>query len=276
MVTVKPFLINNKLASPNHQYAKHTQNNLAITLEATYTNENMVTVPTECEPFLESWGSVVSHYANQAYEQVTDPEGDEGNRAEVLVLSRGMCPMYSLWVTMFFLVANKDIRTMSPNRDFYTEWLEKFRNITVEQADEKYTVDLSEYFEEVFPKLWTIAVTASALRPIDLTYNSFSAFFAKDFLEKYLTIMYDHIVLWVYRNKLDTLKAFEYVNLEYYFWKFITVVYDRADVNKEMLKLPNEVFYNLVGVNDVYDLEDGRVYGLISLAGAGKSIKKVK
>ena len=60
--------------------------------------------------------------------------------------------------------------------------------------------------------------------------------------------MYDHIVLWVYRNKLDTLKAFEYVNLEYYFWKFITVVYDRADVNKEMLKLPNEVFYNLVGV----------------------------
>ena len=275
MVTVKPFLINNKLASPNHQYVSHTQNNLAITLEATYTNENMVTVSTECESFLESWGNVVSHYVNQAYEQITSSD-DEENRVDVLAPSRYMCPMYSLWVTMFFMANNKDIHTMSPNRDLYAEWLEKFRDITVEQADETYSVDLSEYFEEVFPKLWTVAVTVSALRPLDLTYKSFSVFFAKDFLEKYLTAMYDHIVLWVYRNKLDSLKAFDYVNLEYYFWKFITVVYDRADVNKEMLKLPNEVFYNLVGVNDVYDLEDGRVYGLISLAGAGKSINKVK
>ena len=275
MATVKPFLTNNKLASPNHQYASHTQSDMAVILNATQTNENMVTVPTECEPFLESWGSVVSHYVYQAYEQVTASD-DEANSVEALMLSRHMCPMYSLWVTMFFMANNKDIHTMSPNRDFYTEWLERFSDITVEQADETYSVDLSEYFEEVFPKLWTIAVVVSALRPLDLTYKSFSAFFAKDFLEKYLNAMYDHIVLWVYRNKLDSLKAFDYVNLEYYFWKFITVVYDRADVNKDMLKLPNEVFYNLVGVNDVYDLEDGRVYGLISLAGAGKSIKKVK
>lgn len=275
MVTVKPFLINNKLASPNHQYANHTQNNLAITLEATYTNENMVTVPTDREPFLESWGSVVSHYVNQAYEQITSSD-DEANRVEALIPSRHMCPMYSLWAVMFFLATNKDIHTMSPNRDLYAKWLERFSNITVEQANETYSVDLGEYFEEVFPKLWTIAVTVSALRPLDLTYKSFSVFFAKDFLEKYLTAMYDHIVLWVYHNKLDSLKAFDYVNLEYYFWKFITVVYDCVDVNKDMLKLPNEVFYNLVGVNDVYDLEDGRVYNLISLAGAGKSIKKVK
>lgn len=275
MANVKPFLINNKLASPNHQYANHTQNNLAITLEATYTNENMVTVPPECEPFLELWGSVVSHYVNQAYEQVTASDGEE-SRAEALVPSHNMCPMYSLWITMFFLANNKDIHTMSLNRDLYSEWLEKFRNITVEQADETYSVDLSEYFEEVFPKLWTIAVVVSALRPLDLTYKSFSVFFAKDFLDKYLNVIYNCIVLWVYRNKLDSLKAFDYVNLEYYFWKFITVVYDCVDVNKDMLKLPNEVFYNLVGVNDVYDLEDGRVYNLISLAGAGKSIKKVK
>ena len=275
MANVKPFLINNKLASPNHQYANHTQNNLAITLEATYTNENMVTVPTECEPFLEQWGNVVSHYVNQAYEQVTASD-DENNRVDVFAPSRHMCPMYSLWAAMFFLATNKDIYTMSPNRDLYTEWLDKFRNITIEQADEKYTVDLSEYFEEVFPKLWTIAVTASALRPVDLTYKSFSTFFAKDFLEKYLNAIYDYIVLWVYRNKLDSLKAFDYVNLEYYFWKFITVVYDCVDVNKDMLKLPNEVFYNLVGVNDVYDLEDGKIYGIISLSGEGKNIKKMK
>ena len=275
MATVKPFLINNKLASPNHQYASHTQNNLAVILDATYTNENMVTVPMECEPFLELWGSVVSHYVNQAYEQITSSD-DEENRVDVLAPSRHMCPMYSLWVTVFFLANNKGIHTMSPNRDLYSEWLEKFRNITIEQADEKYTVDLSEYFEEVFPKLWTIAVVVSALRPVDLTYKSFSTFFAKDFLEKYLNAIYDYIVLWVYRNKLDSLKAFDYVNLEYYFWKFITVVYDCVYVNNDMLKLPNEVFYNLVGVNDVYDLEDGKVYDIISLFGEGKNVKKMK
>lgn len=275
MATVKPFLTNNKLASPNHQYAHHTQNNLAITLEATYTNENMVTVPMECEPFLELWGFVVSHYVNQAYEQVTASD-DEENRVDALAPSRYMCPMYSLWVAMFFLVNNKDIYTMSLNRDLYTEWLEQFRNITVEQADEKYTVDLSEYFEEVFPKLWTIAVTVSALRPLDLTYKSFSTFFAKDFLGKYLSAMYPYVVNWVYRNQLDTLKAFEYVNLEYYFWKFITILYDRAEVNQEMLQLPDEVFRNLVGVNTIYDLEEGREYGIATHRGAGINVQKIQ
>ena len=275
MATVKPFLTNNKLASPNHQYAHHTQNNLAITLEATYTNENMVTVPMECEPFLELWGFVVSHYVNQAYEQVTASD-DEENRVDELAPSRYMCPMYSLWVAMFFLVNNKDIYTMSLNRDLYTEWLEQFRNITVEQADEKYTVDLSEYFEEVFPKLWTIAVTVSALRPLDLTYKSFSTFFAKDFLGKYLSAMYPYVVNWVYRNQLDTLKAFEYVNLEYYFWKFITILYDRAEVNQEMLQLPDEVFRNLVGVNTIYDLEEGREYGIATHRGAGINVQKIQ
>lgn len=275
MVNVKPFLTNNKLASPNHQYAHHTQNNLAVILDATYTNENMVTVLPVCEPFLELWGSVVSGYVYQTYERITSSD-DEANRMEALVPSRHMCPMYSLWATMFFLATNDGIYTMPPNRTFYVEWLEKFSDITVEQGDEIYSVDLSEYFEEVFPKLWTIAVTASALRPLDLTYKSFSTFFAHDFLGKYLNAMYPCVVQWVYRNKLDSLKAFEYANLEYYFWKFITVVYDCVDVNKDILKLPNEVFYNLVGVNDVYDLEGGRVYGLISLSGSGKNVKKMK
>jgi hypothetical protein len=272
---VKPFLIDNKLASPNHQYAHHKQNNLAITLEATYTNENMVTVPLECEPFLELWGFVVSHYVNQAYEQVTASD-DENNRVDVLAPSRYMCPMYSLWVTLFFLANNKDIHTMSPNRTLYTDWLDKFRNITVEQADETYSVDLSEYFEEVFPKLWTIAVTVSGLRPLDLTYKSFSTFFAKDFPGKYLSTMYPYVVNWVYRNQLDTLKAFEYVNLEYYFWKFITVVYDRAEVNQEMLQLPDELFRNLVGVNTIYDLEEGREYGIATHRGAGINVQKIQ
>lgn len=273
MVNVKPFLINNKLASPNHQYAHHKQNNLAITLEATYTNENMVTVPMECEPFLELWGSVVSHYVYQAYEQVTN---GEACKAEALLPSRHMCPMYSLWVTMFFLANNKDIHTMSPNRDFYTDWLDKFRNITVEQADERYVVDLGEYFEEVFPKLWAIAVTVSGLRPLDLTYKSFSTIFAKDFLGKYLGAMYPYVVNWVYRNQLHTLKGSEYVNLEYYFWKFITILYDRAEVNQEMLQLPDELFLNLVGVNTIYDLEEGREYGIATHRGAGINVQKIR
>lgn len=273
MATVKPFLTNNKLASPNHQYASHTQSDMAVILNATQTNENMVTIPLECEPFLELWGGVVSHYVYQAYEQVTN---DEVNNVGVLLPSRHMCPMYSLWVTMFFLANNKDIYTMPPNRALYTDWLDKFRNITVEQADEKYTVDLSEYFEEVFPKLWTIAVTVSALRPLDLTYKSFSTFFAKDFLGKYLSAMYPYVVNWVYRNQLDTLKAFEYVNLEYYFWKFITILYDRAEVNQEMLQLPDEVFLNLVGVNTIYDLEEGREYGIATHRGAGINVQKIQ
>ena len=276
MATVKPFLTNNKLASPNHQYASHTQNNLAIILDATQTNENMVIIPLECEPFLELWGFVVSHYVYQAYEQVTTSDDDECSYAEALAPSRHMCPMYSLWVTLFFLANNKDIHTMSPNRALYTDWLDKFRNITVEQADERYVVDLGEYFEEVFPKLWTIAVTVSGLRPLDLTYKSFSTFFAKDFLGKYLSTMYPYVVNWVYRNQLDTLKAFEYVNLEYYFWKFITILYDRAEVNQEMLQLPDEVFRNLVEVNTIYDLEEGREYGIVTLRGAGINVQKVR
>lgn len=273
MVNVKPFLINNKLASPNHQYVSHTQSDIAVILNATQTNENMVTIPLGCEPFLEHWGFIVSHYVYRAYEQVTN---GEAHTAEALAPSCHMCPMYSLWVTMFFLSANKDIHTMSPNRDFYTEWLEKFRNITVEQADEVYSVDLGEYFEDVFPKLWTIAVTVSGLRPLDLTYKSFSTIFAKDFLGKYLSAMYPYVVNWVYRNQLDTLKAFEYVNLEYYFWKFITILYDRAEVNQEMLQLPDEVFRNLAGVNTIYDLEEGREYGIVTLRGAGINVQTIQ
>ena len=275
MATVKPFLTNNKLASPNHQYASHTQNNLAIILDATQTNENMVIIPLDCGPVLEYWGIVVSHYVYQAYDQVTASDGEE-NRTGALVPSRHMCPMYSLWVTMFFLANNKDIHAMSPNRALYTDWLDKFRNITVEQADERYVVDLGEYFEEVFPKLWTIAVTVSGLRPLDLTYKSFSTFFAKDFLGKYLSTMYPYVVNWVYRNQLDTLKAFEYVDLEYYFWKFITILYDRAEVNQEMLQLSDEVFRNLVGVNTIYDLEEGREYGIVTLRGAGINVQKIQ
>lgn len=275
MPNAKPFLINNKLAVPNHQYVSHTQSDMAVILDATRTNENMVTIPLVCESFMKPWGSVVSHYVNQAYEQVIASDG-ENNRVGVLAPSRYMCPMYSLWVTLFFLSANKDIHTMSPNRDFYTEWLEKFRNITVEQADEVYSVDLGEYFEDVFPKLWTIAVTVSGLRPLDLTYKSFSTIFAKDFLGKYLSAMYPYVVNWVYRNQLDTLKAFEYVNLEYYFWKFITILYDRAEVNQEMLQLPDEVFRNLAGVNTIYDLEEGREYGISTLRGAGINVQTIQ
>lgn len=274
-MNIKPFLINNKLASPNHQYVSHTQSDMAVILDATQTNENMVTIPLECEPFLELWGSVVSHYVYQAYEQVTASD-DENNRVDVLAPSRHMCPMYSLWVTMFFLANNKGIYAMSPNRALYTEWLDKLRNITVKQADEIYSVDLGEYFEEVFPKLWTIAVTVSGLRPLDLTYKSFSAIFAKDFLGKYLSAMYPYVVNWVYRNQLDTLKAFEYVNLEYYFWKFITILYDRAEVNQEMLQLPDEVFRNLVGLNTIYDLEEGREYGIVTHRGAGINVQKIR
>ena len=88
--------------------------------------------------------------------------------------------------------------------------------------------------------------------------------------------MYPYVVNWVYRNQLDTLKAFEYVNLEYYFWKFITILYDRAEVNQEMLQLPDELFRNLVGVNTIYDLEEGGEYGIVTLRGAGINVQKIQ
>lgn len=250
---IKPFISSNKIARPSFGYYDPIQSDNIVILAATLEDGGSLEITPESEPFVEKWGeSVKSYVISEFYESALKTKNK--NDSYPFEIAENMTPLYSLWVFMWGIVTLKEVHEIPIPQELCDKWAQKYSDIRIKDYG-KYTVNIGEYFREIFPKLWVIALAASTIQPDDLELKAVDETFATDFVSHFLESIFPDVIFRVGITNREL--SFEFLDLEKAIWYFVAELYYRTKVTSALLELPTEVFKQLSDMRLDFEDEGG-------------------